>query len=118
VPLAVLDAVGLDIVVPQLRGRANAVRSVLRVAMTAAAPAVFGFLSESYGLRSAIIYAVAGDVLRRPADAAGRQLVPGRQGVRPGPRPTASTSWSHPSEAVDARQLLVAAPAQAANSLP
>jgi MFS family permease len=56
VPLAVLDAVGLDIVVPQLRGRASSIRSVLRVGMTAAAPAVFGFLSESYGLRSAILY--------------------------------------------------------------
>jgi MFS family permease len=55
VPMAPVGAVTLDIVVPHLRGRAFAVRSVLRVGMTAAAPAVFGVISDAQGLRSAIL---------------------------------------------------------------
>lgn len=55
VPMAPLEAIGLDIVVPQLRGRASAVRAVLRVGMTASAPVAFGFLSDAYDLRVAIL---------------------------------------------------------------
>jgi MFS family permease len=55
VPMAPLGAVGLDVLVPQLRGRASAVRSVLRVGGTAAAPLLFGYLSDRHGLRSALL---------------------------------------------------------------
>lgn len=55
VPMAPLEAVAIDIVVPQLRGRASAVRAVLRVGVTASAPAVFGLLSDAYDLRVAIL---------------------------------------------------------------
>ena len=40
---------------PQLRGRASAVRAVLRVGMTALAPVVFGVLSDAFDLRTAIL---------------------------------------------------------------
>lgn len=56
VPMPVRDAVGLDILVPHLRGRAMAIRSVLRVVMTALAPLAFGILSDRYGLRQAILF--------------------------------------------------------------
>lgn len=55
-PMAPRDAVGLDIIVPHLRGRASAVRSLLRVGMTALAPIAFGLLSEAFGLRQAILF--------------------------------------------------------------
>lgn len=55
-PMAPRDAVGLDIIVPHLRGRASAVRSILRVGMTALAPVAFGVLSESFGLRQSILF--------------------------------------------------------------
>ena len=56
VPFAALDAVALDILVPHLRGRASAVRSLLRIAGVAAAPLLFGVLSDLYGLRSALLF--------------------------------------------------------------
>lgn len=55
VPMAPLGAVALDVIVPQLRGRASAVRSVLRVVSTASAPLLFGYLSDLHGLRSALL---------------------------------------------------------------
>lgn len=67
-PMAPLGAVGLDVMVPQLRGRASALRSVFRVVGTAAAPLLFGYLSDLYGLRSALLFTmpatlIAGTVL-------------------------------------------------------
>jgi MFS family permease len=53
--MAPANAVLLDIMVPLLRGRAAAVRSLLRVAAIAGAPVLFGFLSDQYGLRSAML---------------------------------------------------------------
>ena len=47
---------GLDTLVPHLRGRSSAVRSLLRVGATAAAPVLFGYLSDLYGLRSALLF--------------------------------------------------------------
>jgi MFS family permease len=58
VPMAPLNAVGLDIIVPQLRGRAAGIRTVLRVAAIAAAPVLFGYLSDQYGLRSAMLQVI------------------------------------------------------------
>ena len=55
VPMAPLNAAQLDIIVPQLRGRAAGIRTVLRVAAIAAAPLLFGYLSDQYGLRSAML---------------------------------------------------------------
>ncbi|MGQ0824245.1 MAG: MFS transporter [Actinomycetota bacterium] len=54
-PMAPLNAVQLDIIVPQLRGRAAGIRSVMRVVAVGAAPILFGYLSEQYGLRSAML---------------------------------------------------------------
>ena len=56
VPMAPANAVQIDIMVPHLRGRAAAIRSVLRVAAIAGAPILFGYLSDQYGLRSAMLY--------------------------------------------------------------
>lgn len=56
IPMAPLSAVGLDTLVPHLRGRSSAVRSLLRVGATATAPVLFGFLSDLYGLRSALLF--------------------------------------------------------------
>lgn len=44
-PTAALDAVRLDVVHPQLWGRAEATRNVLQIAAAAVAPLAFGFLS-------------------------------------------------------------------------
>ncbi len=55
IPMAPLSAVGLDIMVPHLRGRAAAIRSVLRVSAVAIAPILFGYLSDQYGLRTALL---------------------------------------------------------------
>ncbi|MET1000956.1 MAG: MFS transporter [Acidimicrobiia bacterium] len=55
IPMAPLSAVGLDIMVPHLRGRAAAIRSVLRVSAVAVAPILFGYLSDQYGLRTALL---------------------------------------------------------------
>lgn len=46
-PTAPLDAVRLDVVHPQLWGRAEATRNVLQVAGDAVAPLAFGFLSDT-----------------------------------------------------------------------
>lgn len=54
--VAPASAVLLDVVVAHLRGRAAAVRAILRVVSTAAAPVVFGLISDAYGLRSAWLY--------------------------------------------------------------
>jgi predicted MFS family arabinose efflux permease len=45
-PVAPLEAARLDVVHPQLRGRAESARTVARVAAQAAAPLLFGVLSE------------------------------------------------------------------------
>jgi MFS family permease len=45
----------LDTVVPHLRGRAIAVRSVLMVGSTAVAPIILGVLSDAYGLRQSLM---------------------------------------------------------------
>ena len=55
IPMAPLSAVALDIMVPHLRGRAAAIRSVLRVSAVAVAPILFGYLSDQYGLRTALL---------------------------------------------------------------
>ncbi|MDZ4827298.1 MAG: MFS transporter, partial [Actinomycetota bacterium] len=55
VPMAPSGAVQLDIIVPRLRGRAAAVRSILRATAIGTAPIVFGFMSDEYGLRSAML---------------------------------------------------------------
>jgi hypothetical protein len=44
---AYVDAVRLDVVHPQLRGRAEGVRTVLQIAAEAAAPIAFGYLSDT-----------------------------------------------------------------------
>lgn len=54
-PWAPESAVGLDILVPHLRGRAMALRSLLRIVMLAASPIVFGALSDAYGLRTSFV---------------------------------------------------------------
>ena len=58
-PIAPLEAARLDVVHPQLRGRAESARTVARVVAQAAAPLVFGILSDQLagggadGLRAA-----------------------------------------------------------------
>lgn len=54
-PHAALEAAALDTLVPRLRGRASALRSLLRIGATAGAPLVFGVLSDAYGLRTALL---------------------------------------------------------------
>jgi predicted MFS family arabinose efflux permease len=46
-PVATLEAARLDVVHPQLRGRAESARTVARVAAQASAPLLFGILSEA-----------------------------------------------------------------------
>jgi predicted MFS family arabinose efflux permease len=48
-PVAPLEAARLDVVHPQLRGRAESARLLARVAAQAAAPLAFGVLSEALG---------------------------------------------------------------------
>ncbi|MFN8026994.1 MAG: MFS transporter [Acidimicrobiia bacterium] len=48
-PIAPLEAARLDVVHPQLRGRAESVRLLARVLAQAAAPLVFGVLSQNLG---------------------------------------------------------------------
>jgi predicted MFS family arabinose efflux permease len=48
-PIAPLEAARLDVVHPQLRGRAESTRLLARVTAQAAAPIVFGVLSEAFG---------------------------------------------------------------------
>jgi predicted MFS family arabinose efflux permease len=48
-PVAPLEAARLDVVHPQLRGRAESARMIVRVAAQSAAPLLFGFLSELFG---------------------------------------------------------------------
>jgi MFS family permease len=55
IPMAILDAVGLDVIVPHLRGRASAVRSILRGTMTALAPVIVGVISDAFTLRTSIL---------------------------------------------------------------
>jgi predicted MFS family arabinose efflux permease len=52
---ASLIAVGADVVVPQLRGRASAVRGVLILVGSSTGPLIFGLLSDALGLRSALM---------------------------------------------------------------
>ncbi len=47
--LPVLDAVRIDVVLPGLRGRAEAVRTVLRALVEGAAPVVFGLITDGVG---------------------------------------------------------------------
>lgn len=44
-----LDAARLDTMHPRLRGRADSVRTVFRLALTAAGPVVFGYLATRFG---------------------------------------------------------------------
>jgi MFS family permease len=48
-PIAPLEAARLDVVHPQLRGRAESARMIARVAAQAAAPLLFGLLSSELG---------------------------------------------------------------------
>jgi sugar phosphate permease len=63
-PNPVLDAVRLDVVHPELRGRAEGIRSLCRLAAQASAPLVLGYLSEhlagggTSGLRTAILVTI------------------------------------------------------------
>jgi predicted MFS family arabinose efflux permease len=50
-----LDAARLDIVHPQLWGRAESVRSVIRTGATAASPLLFGLLADAFSLRTAFL---------------------------------------------------------------
>ena len=60
-PIAPLEAARLDVVHPQLRGRAESVRTMARVAAQATAPLAFGLLSDSLagggadGMRAAFL---------------------------------------------------------------
>jgi predicted MFS family arabinose efflux permease len=53
-----LDAARLDIVHPQLWGRAESIRSVLRTGFTALAPLLFGYAADAFGLRTAFLIAL------------------------------------------------------------
>lgn len=55
-PLGIATAAFLEVYPSHLRGRAAGVQTILRVVATAAAPVVFGVLSDLYGLRSAWLY--------------------------------------------------------------
>jgi hypothetical protein len=48
-PIAPLEAARLDVIHPQLRGRAESARILARVCAQASAPLVFGALSETLG---------------------------------------------------------------------
>ncbi len=50
-----LNAVTLDVLRPQLRGRGIALHNVLQSLCAAASPAIFGFLSDAIGLRAAFL---------------------------------------------------------------
>jgi predicted MFS family arabinose efflux permease len=52
-PIAPLEAARLDVVHPQLRGRAESARLIARVAAQASAPLLFGVLSTALGSNSA-----------------------------------------------------------------
>jgi MFS family permease len=54
-PTPSIDAVRLDIVHPQLWGRAEAFRTIVRVGAEAAAPLLFGILADTIGLRTTIL---------------------------------------------------------------
>jgi hypothetical protein len=55
---APLDAARLDVVHPQLWGRAESARSAVRTGATAAAPLAFGVLADAFGLRTAFLVAL------------------------------------------------------------
>jgi MFS family permease len=57
-PAPSMDAVRLDIVHPQLWGRAEAFRTIVRVGAEAAAPLLFGILADTIGLRTTILLLV------------------------------------------------------------
>ena len=57
-PAPSMDAVRLDIVHPQLWGRAEAFRTIVRVGAEAAAPLLFGILADTLGLRTTILLLV------------------------------------------------------------
>lgn len=44
-----LDAIRIDVIVPQARGRAEAIRQLLRTASEGAGPVIFGLISVSFG---------------------------------------------------------------------
>jgi ABC-type branched-subunit amino acid transport system ATPase component/MFS family permease len=50
-----LNAVRLDVLRPQLRGRGTALDTILQSLAGAASPVIFGFLSDSIGLRGAFV---------------------------------------------------------------
>jgi MFS family permease len=59
-PNATLDAARLDVVPAQLWGRAESVRTAVRTLLEAAAPLVFGFVSEQFGANKGGFGIVAG----------------------------------------------------------
>jgi hypothetical protein len=66
-PVAPAEALVSDVVVAELRGRASAVRSIVRALSAAGAPLI-GLLSRAIGLRAALvafspIYAVGGLIM-------------------------------------------------------
>ncbi len=58
IPIAPLWAMWLDIIVPQLRGRADAFFSILRVIAISTAPLVIGAISDAADLRVAFLVAL------------------------------------------------------------
>jgi MFS family permease len=57
-PTPVMDAVRLDIVHPQLWGRAESFKTFIRIGAEAAAPLLFGVLSDAIGLQPTILILV------------------------------------------------------------
>jgi len=54
-PIAAVWAMWLDIIVPQLRGRADSLFTIVRVLMIAGAPALIGVISDAATLRTAFL---------------------------------------------------------------
>jgi MFS family permease len=57
-PTPVMDAVRLDIVHPQLWGRAESFKTFIRIGAEAAAPLLFGVLADAVGLKTTILVLV------------------------------------------------------------
>jgi MFS family permease len=101
-PNPALDAVRLDVILPRLRGRAEAVRTIVRTLGEAIAPPAFGFLSDHLGgggvkgmqasaaallpalLLSAVILVFAARTYPADAEAVRREIMPARKLRRQG----------------------------------
>jgi MFS family permease len=101
-PNPALDAVRLDVILPRLRGRAEAVRTVVRTIGEAIGPPVFGILYDHLGgggakglqasaaallpalLLSAVFLALAARTYPADAEAVRREMMPARKLKRTG----------------------------------